>query len=369
MTVDRLQPGIRPRATVNAAVAAERPAELQTMPAEALGVDVDSLITLHTTEDARVRRNRLVRHVWKGAGFPTHRPTVEIDVDCPALESLPATRFDRLIQPLPHGGTATSYLVQPEHRRKGRIGLYLSGHGDPRNPRYHRPQLATMRELLLRGYQVGTVDMPFFGWNREPTSTGAPVPPPGWPEHHESLAEHESEQFSAARLFVEPAVTMINEVGAAEPITDVAVVGFSGGSWTATLLAAIDQRITRSFQVAGSCPFYLRPFPRTKPNYGDWEQRRESQPDLYAIAGYLDLYLLGADGPGRRQLQIINRFDPVCFPGVGHRSYSQPLADRAARLGGSWEAVDDPTHGEHQVSEYAISVIAWELDHIHRPSV
>jgi pimeloyl-ACP methyl ester carboxylesterase len=352
----------RPVAEISPEIAASRPPELSTMPEQAIGVDVDSLITLNTSEQVADRRDRLISHLWKGSGFPGHRPSVTADVDCAELAGLPAERVDRLVQPLPCNGTATSYLIHPKHPVPGRLGIYLSGHGNPRSPRYHRPQLDAMRALLDRGYSVGSVDMPFFGWNTEPTSTGAPDPPQGWPTDHEWLGQHESATFSAARLFVEPAITMINELAAGDGLSDVAVIGFSGGAWTATLLAAVDPRVTRSFQVAGSCPFYLRPFPTSKPNFGDWEQRRESQPGLYAIAGYLDLYLLGGAGTGRRQVQIINRFDPVCFPGVGHRSYAQPLGDRAARLGGSWAAVDDPTHGEHQVSPYAISLIGWELD-------
>ena len=354
--------GSRPTARVNREVAAQRSEEIRTMPPQVLGVDVDSLITVRSGADVADRRRRLIDHVWKGSGLPEGLPQVERGVGCAELSGLTADRVDRLVRPLPHRGTATSYLVHPVRPRPGRLAIYLSGHGDPRSPRYHQPQLAVMRELLDRGYRVGSVDMPFFGWNRESTSTGASEPPAGWPEHHEVLAEVESADFSAARLFVEPAVTMINQVAAAEALTEVVLIGFSGGAWTATLLAAIDERVSHSFPVAGSSPFYLRPYPVSKPNFGDWEQRRESQPGLYEIAGYLDLYVLGGAGAGRRQVQILNRFDPVCFPGVGHRSYAQPLADRAAILGGSFAVVDDPTHGEHQVSPYAIAIIGWQLD-------
>lgn len=359
----------RPIGSLDREIAAQRPAELNKVPAEIAGIDVQQLITVRTEQQVVDRRRRLIDHLWKGRGFPDRRPVVGTGVDCPDLRPLDAGRIDRSVLALPFRATATSYLVHPRRSSStGRVAIFLSGHGDPRSPKYHRPQLAVMQELLDRGFSVASVDMPYFGWNREPSSTGYQRPPDGWPDHHEVLGEHESDGFSAARLFVEPAIALINEYAAGSSLTEVAVIGFSGGAWTTTLLAAIDPRVTFSCQVAGSCPFYLRPFPSWKPNFGDWEQRKESQPGLYAIAGYLDLYLLGGAGPGRRQLQILNRYDPTCFPGVGHRSYATQVAERAALLGGSWDALDDATHGLHQISPYAVSVIGWELDQLKEPA-
>jgi len=65
-----------------------------------------------------------------------------------------------------------------------------------------------------------------------------------------------------------------------------------GGGWTTTLYAAIDPTIRCSFPVAGSIPLYLR----TKGSVGDREQ---FEPSFYSIAGYPDLYVLGAHGRGR----------------------------------------------------------------------
>ena len=36
------------------------------------------------------------------------------------------------------------------------------------------------------------------------------------------------------------------------------MIGLSGGGWTTVVYAAIDERISDSFSVAGSIPFYLR---------------------------------------------------------------------------------------------------------------
>ncbi len=106
------------------------------------------------------------------------------------------------------------------------------------------------------------------------------------------------------------------------------MIGLSGGGWTTTLYAALDPRIMRSFPVAGSIPLYLRGTVSSPPspdisflgistisgnecnNLGDQEQ---SLPDLYSIAGYPDLYVLGSYGTGREQVQILNRDDSCCF--------------------------------------------------------
>ena len=56
-----------------------------------------------------------------------------------------------------------------------------------------------MAELVSRGYLVGSLDMPFLGWNTEPSSTGCAVPPADWPDHHEVLGDREGPGFSGAR--------------------------------------------------------------------------------------------------------------------------------------------------------------------------
>jgi hypothetical protein len=93
----------------------------------------------------------------------------------------------------------------------------------------------------------------------------------------------------------------------------VQMIGLSGGGWTTTVYAAIDPRVTRSHPVAGSLPFSLRgAAPNVTSSVGDREQRRDTLPGFYGAAAYLDLYVMAATGPGRRQLQILNRFDPCC---------------------------------------------------------
>jgi hypothetical protein len=64
------------------------------------------------------------------------------------------------------------------------------------------------------------------------------------------------------------------------------MIGLSGGGWTTTLYAAIDPRVRLSFPVAGTLPEYLR--------VGRPGAREQFYPDLYKIANYLDLYVMGS---------------------------------------------------------------------------
>src|SRR5436189_4849979 len=89
------------------------------------------------------------------------------------------------------------------------------------------------------------------------------------------------------------------------------MVGLSGGGWTTTICAAIDPRIRFSFPVAGTIPLALR----TGGSVGDREQY---EPSFYRIAGYPDLYILGSQGHGRKQVQILVRRDDCCFGQAQH---------------------------------------------------
>ena len=354
----------RPLPAVDAEIEANAGPARRALPAEVVGIDVDALITVGSTADVLDRRSRLIQHIWKGAGPPASLPRIEHNVAVPELDALPHAGVDRATLVMAHGLTSTSYLAHPCNPVPGRFGIFLAGHGNARKPVYHQPQLAVMRTFLERGYRVAAVDMPLQGWNSTemdpPADDGPPTPDPA---SHERFARYQRADFCPATYYLDPVLTLINYAAELDQLTEVVTFGFSGGAWTTVLHAAIDPRVTLSVQVAGTWPFYLRSHPADHPNFGDWEQRRESLPELYDIAGYLDLYVLGATGHRRRQLQILNRFDPSCFPGVGHRSYAQPVRDRAALLGGDWEVLDDATHASHQISPHAVEQLAYELDH------
>jgi hypothetical protein len=142
------------------------------------------------------------------------------------------------------------------------------------------------------------------------------------------------------------------------------MTGLSGGGWTTTVYAAIDPRIRCSVPVAGTIPLYLR----TGGSVGDLEQ---FEPSFYGIAGYPDLYVLGAHGRGRRQVQILVRRDDCCFGEAQHngaasgqpyveamRAYERRVQAAVDKLGrGSFRLEIDETAPSHMISHHAIRAV------------
>ncbi|MEU6714407.1 hypothetical protein ABZ897_23315 [Nonomuraea sp. NPDC046802] len=357
----------RPVAPVNQEVAARFGPGYKTLPAASAGVDIEPLIGMTSAEDVAARRKAMVDYIWKGAGLPSARPTVETGVTAPEFASLTGVRrIDRLTVPLRHQVTAKVYDLVPRRPWNRRLALYHNGHSEPFDT-----MLRTIQPLLERGYRVMAYAMPFHHWNQQqiadPADPAKLLPNPS----HRELPPWESADFSALTFFLEPLTVTLNHAQAAYRPVSIEMIGLSGGGWTTTVYAALDPRITRSYPVAGSLPFFLRPAaPKPRPTIGDWEQTKEALPGFYAATSddFLDMYVMASLGPGRGQLQILNRFDECCFNGVGHRVYHSPVRDRVALLAegrperGRWDFLEDATHDDHTISPHAVSVILWDLD-------
>ncbi|MGP3960677.1 hypothetical protein ACTWPT_32175 [Nonomuraea sp. 3N208] len=357
----------RPVAPVNQEAAARFGPEYKTLPAAAAGVDVEPLIGIAAIADIEARRKAMIDYIWKGAGRPDSLPAVESGVAAPEFAALTGVRrIDRLKVPLRYRVTATVYDLVPHRAWNRRLALYHNGHGEPFDT-----MLRTVQALLERGYRVMVYAMPFHHWNQQqiadPADPAKLLPNPS----HRELPPWETAGFSALTFFLEPLAVTLNYAQASYRPLSVEMIGLSGGGWTTTVYAALDPRVTRSYPVAGSLPFFLRPAaPKPRPTIGDWEQTKEALPGFYTGSSdaYLDMYVMASIGPGRGQLQLLNRFDECCFNGVGHRAYQAPVRDRVALLaegrpeGGRWDLLEDATHDDHTISPHALSVILWDLD-------
>ncbi len=164
------------------------------------------------------------------------------------------------------------------------------------------------------------------------------------------------------KYFIEPVVTVLNYLDNNFDYSVISMVGISGGGWTTTLAAAVDTRIKKSFPVAGSYPIYLRSdSPR---DWGDYEQ---TAPELYNAVNYLELYMLGSYGAGRKQLQIINKFDSCCFAGIKWETYKNIVIAKAQGLeAGGFDLFMDDSHYQHAISKQAMRRILDEIESINR---
>ena len=72
-------------------------------------------------------------------------------------------------------------------------------------------------------------------------------------------------------------------------------------------------------------------------------------------ASYLDLYLMGSAGSGRKRVQILNQFDGCCFWGLGYQTYQPAMIEAMQRLShGTYEVYLNTTAaGEHSISKNA----------------
>ena len=302
-----------------------------------------------SAEELDEKRQRLITLLWGKAELPNLRTPHSVtkgfsDPRYALLENL--TSIDRIVVQMDFWMNSIIYLFHPRSSN-GRLLIYHHGHlGD------FYLGIDTIQFFLRRGYTVAAFSMPLRGMNARPSieNQGERLVL----QHHGDLMLLESEGFSPLKLFVEPVVVLLNYALPEYDYQLVAMLGVSGGGWTTTLAAALDERIDRSYPVAGSLPIYFEEPGR------DYEQ---AHPQLYDRANYMELYVLGTYGGERRQLQVLNRYDPCCFSGTNYVQYEEEVARTAQRVGsGSFRVFSDDTHREHKLSKAALSVILTDLE-------
>lgn len=381
----------------------------------------DHLIHIASPDDVQTLRARLYEYIWGQDTLPTDDTVAVIpNVANPTWCSTDLDHVDELTLSMSVAGslqlcdpttgdcpTATNVLgaawhFVPTHPRH-RLVIVENGHldgnqmdgpafgdpdygyagacdmawqGDEDDFAYYGIQ-TTINALLADGFDVLAVLMPLY------------VPGQCAGYLHASLFDPDAVPAgggSAIRYFLDTTLHSVNYLLENETFLDVSMLGLSGGGWTTTLYAALDPRITKSFPVAGSLPLYLRnaiPVPADElqekegaswvgflapliayqcPDLGDEEQWIS---DLYSIAGYPDLYVLGGYGVGREQVQILNRNDNCCFGQAQHgdpddydsdlRGYESGVRDALHALGaGAFTLRIDESSTLHQISRDAI---------------
>ena len=273
-------------------------------------------------------------------------------------------RVDELRIDMAPGLQGLAYHFIPQHPNRELVVVHhghactLDDDSSPADAGYGLQR--TIHALLREGYGVLGVFMPHM---RPGDCTGG----------HDAMFQMTT-TGSPIKYFLEPTAVSLNYLktrsrsGHFPNYRAFHIAGLSGGGWTTTIYAAIDPAIRSSFPwrerflcicVGGSV--------------GDREQ---FEPSFYSIAGYPDLYILGASGRGRTQVQILLRRDDCCFGEAQHdaKAAGLPYADAMreyegrvrSALKGNWSRLVPPeideTAPSHMISHHAIQdVILPEL--------
>ena len=157
------------------------------------------------------------------------------------------------------------------------------------------------------------------------------------------------------RGFVDPVVISINYALKDKTFKSIDMIGLSAGAWITTLIAAIDQRISRSYPVSGVYPMYLRE--------GNEFPNPYTNGIIIENINYLDLFILGSTGQKRGQLQIFNQFDKCCFRNIKGQLYEKAISKSVRSIGpGRFKVLIDKTHARHKISRFAFNHILEDID-------
>ena len=306
--------------------------------------DIEHLITIDTKSDIDSKRNFLTEYFWNVESLQhiidkSPLPEVEYNIDDSRYSDFQnLKRIDRLTIEMEYGINSVSYLFMPEESNEKLI-FYHQGHGGD-----FILGKDTIQFFLNRNFTVLALTMPLIGMNNQPI-----IEIDGLGQmklsSHEQLRLLETNNFNPMKLFLDPIQINLTFLKKEYDFHRYSMIGLSGGGWTTVVYSAIDERISDSFSVAGSIPFYLRVDER---DIGDYEQ---ANIDLYQNVNYLELYILSSYGDGRKHIQIFNKNDPCCFSGNGYDTYESVVKDRILQLGkGDFQIFEDDTHYEHKIS-------------------
>jgi hypothetical protein len=277
----------------------------------------DRSITVRSAAQVAQKRSALIQYLWDTNGFPTRLPDeTRTNIPCPVKKLEHLKRVDELHIRMAPGleGLAWHFLAdQPQ----GELVIVHHGHActlddDPSPNDVGYGLWRTIQGLLREGFGVLGVFMPHM---RPGDCTGK----------HEAMFEIKT-AASPIKYFLEPTAISLNYMKDAKRVAldefpryrAFHMIGLSGGGWTTTIYAAIDPTIRCSFPVAGSIPLYLR-------SGGSIGDREQFEPTFYRLAGYPDLYVLGAAGRDRKQVQVLVRRDDCCFGVAQHDAHAGGL--------------------------------------------
>lgn len=310
--------------------------------------DVPDLMRVTDVNDIEFHQHHLIEIVLKGNNCEDVQFSSIKEVD--SLEYLISDehKFYEGILDMELGIKSLVHMIIPESDSFD-LFIFHMGHNDS-----FLNYTDLIAPIINNGYGVALLDMPLEGINNQPMVFLEGIGD-FLLDNHDKLALFENDSTPHfINIFVEPVLSTINFIYQDFNADKIIMMGLSGGGWTTQLSAAIDNRITHSFSIAGSVPMFLRmSFPE---NYGDYEQ---VHPALFQNFGYMDLYVLGAYN--RIQKQYFNFYDPCCFGGDLSLIYEPIIQDILGENGSFFVEIDYKSF-KHEISTEIIDDILQLLD-------
>lgn len=313
----------------------------------------NNLIQIQNESDVYLKREQLINYIWKD-GFPDELPIVYKDINDSDFSEFLAREIDAYEIDMEYGINSIAYHFKSENPN-GRLVIYNQGHDGG-----FIASGNIINTFLYNGYDVLAFSMPLLGSNnivRVDTKKYGTL----LVADHDTFFLLEDENFSPIKYFVHPVAVSLNYIEQNYNYTTIAMMGYSGGGWTTTLYAALDDRIQKSYPIASSEPFYLIVDSHRR-DYSIGSDYETINPRLYSITNYLELYVLGSYGKERNQIRILNKYDSCCFNGIGYLTYANVIGNKIEQLGeGGFNMFSDDTHKEHKISEATMRVILYDL--------
>ncbi len=334
--------------------------KFHTIDKDYLATDVKRLISIQSSADIIQKRKKLIHFLWGSSDLPTHLLPSLVNkkfydkryksfYDSHEL----LKRIDLIRVKMDFDLESNIYHFIPQ-KTNNKLVLFHQGHkGDIIDS--HK----FIKKLLAKGYSVAGFSMPLFGINNQPDID---IPHLGQIKltNHDQMKFLSPQKGHRLKYFFEPVLCFLNHISSHDQYKNISMVGISGGGWTTTLYAAIDERIQHSFPVAGSYPIYLR---SNAP--GDWGDYEQTLPELYQMCNYLELYIMGSFGKGRSQLQMINQYDKKCFFGIKWQTYYPHLKQLSQNIKhADWDLYMDESHTGHIISLASQNKILSILDRL-----
>jgi hypothetical protein len=277
--------------------------------------------TLTGAADIAARRTTLINQLWGASTLPTTLPTVTTDVHNP-FPSYNVARVDQYVASMSNGQSNASNLYIAKSPNNGRLVILNPGHQDDCDwttlASGYRIQ-PVLQALLAAGYSV-------YAMNQPPAALGSTTC--GDSANHQMLFSTYGN--TAMGYFLEPAVEAMNYWDANHSFSRYDITGLSGGGWTAVLLPALDTRIKISIPVGSTWPgiIWNSTFKCADGICGDncltTACTEINWTNFFAVAGFIDLYIMGSYGPNRRMFHILNYNDDCCWGNAQYIAIGAP---------------------------------------------